>query len=166
MIVQEWDGEKFCGSSLEKLGLKVQVGHGRGTCSHPSLVGRRILICDSTGMYTHRVKFCKCIDPDSGELTPEWRQLMRMGWFPATTERPETVFTFRLLKTFQELNFQAKTNLYDYWKTLERITDNSGGSDIPVSFSITLCSSLVLTQFLLISHRTDISNSRTPFASG
>ena len=49
-------------------------------------------------------------------------------------DRPATVFTFRLLKTFQELNFQGKTNLYDYWKSIERITDNSGGADVFVRF--------------------------------
>ncbi|PIL23576.1 hypothetical protein GSI_14889 [Ganoderma sinense ZZ0214-1] len=44
---------------------------------------------------------------------------------------PATAFTFSLLKFFQELNFQGKTNLYDFWKTIERITDNSGGIDVP-----------------------------------
>ncbi|RPD52385.1 hypothetical protein L226DRAFT_474292, partial [Lentinus tigrinus ALCF2SS1-7] len=129
--IETWDGEKFVKTSLEKLGLKVQVSHRSGTCPHPSVVGRQIVICDSTGVFTHRVRFCKCIDPDAQQQTPEWRQLMRMGWFPATMEVPKTVFTFRLLKTFQELNFQAKTNLYDYWKSIERITDNSGGTDVP-----------------------------------
>ncbi|KAH9895248.1 hypothetical protein C8Q73DRAFT_619173, partial [Cubamyces lactineus] len=59
-------------------------------------------------------------------ITDQYVQLLREGWFPATTSRPATVFTFDLLATFQELNFQAKTNLHDYLKTLERLTDNSG----------------------------------------
>ncbi|KAI0746139.1 hypothetical protein C8Q76DRAFT_604722, partial [Earliella scabrosa] len=74
----------------------------------------------------HKVQ---CLDADQ-QHTAEWRQLIALGWFPATMDRPATVFTFRLLKTFQELNFQGKTNLYDYWKTIERITDNSGGAEV------------------------------------
>ncbi len=123
----------FTKSSLEALGMKIQIGHsGPGKCKNLSPVGRRVVVCDSTGIYTHRVRFCKCLD-EHGSDTDEWRQLMRLGWFPATMERPETVFTFRLLKTFQELNFQGKTNLHDYWKSIENITDNSGGQDVPVS---------------------------------
>ncbi|KAI0730668.1 hypothetical protein C8Q76DRAFT_612418, partial [Earliella scabrosa] len=97
-LLQAWDGVKFVRTSLETLGLKVQVGHD-------------------------------CLD-ETNQHTTEWRQLIRLGWFPATLDRPATVFTFRLLKTFQELNFQGKTNLYDYWKSIERITDNSGGADV------------------------------------
>ncbi len=90
---------------------------------------------------------------------------MRMGWFPASMDRPETVFTFRLLKTFQELNFQAKTNLHDYWKTLERITDNSGGADVPVSFIFKDHPSSSRSSLMILS-RIDTSNSLMPFVSG
>ncbi|OJT14077.1 hypothetical protein TRAPUB_9373 [Trametes pubescens] len=85
---------------------------------------------DITGIQVVRVRFCECLD-DQNDLTRQWRQLFREGWFPATTSRPETVFTFQVLSTFQELNLQGKTNLYDFAKTLERLTDNSGGCDVP-----------------------------------
>ena len=65
------------------------------------------------------------MDGDEG-LVPQWVQCMRLGWFPATTNIPSTAFTFDFLDFFQELTFQGKTNLYDFWKALERFTDNSG----------------------------------------
>ncbi|RPD52689.1 hypothetical protein L226DRAFT_548691 [Lentinus tigrinus ALCF2SS1-7] len=99
-LLQVWDGEKFARTSLENLGMKIQLGH-------------------SSGLY------------ENGKPTPDWRQFMRLGWFPATMDKPATVFTFRMLHTFQELNFQGKTNLHDFWKTIEHITDNSGGVDVP-----------------------------------
>ncbi|KAI0688809.1 hypothetical protein C8Q76DRAFT_772031 [Earliella scabrosa] len=120
--LEEWDGRKFVRTSLEKLGMVVNLGHSHNRCPNPSQLSRRLVICDSTGIHTHTVRFCKCLDATAQD-TAEWRQLMRFGWFPATMDRPATVFTFRMLKTFQELSFQGKTNLYDYWRTIERITD-------------------------------------------
>lgn len=113
--------------SLESLGLVVQLGHDNGTCKKPSETTKQIVVGDISGIHEVTVQFCGCPDA-SGEVLPQWTQLFRKGWFPATTKRPETAFTFRMLDIFQELNFQAKTNIYDYWRSLERITDNSGGS--------------------------------------
>lgn len=79
-----------------------------------------------------RVSFCKCIEEGTGQISAEWKQLMRVGWFPATMDAPATAFTFGMLDTFQELNFQAKANLHDFWQTIQRLTDNSGGADVPV----------------------------------
>ncbi|KAI0757483.1 hypothetical protein C8Q80DRAFT_1092841, partial [Daedaleopsis nitida] len=142
--VEAWDGKRFTRTSLETLGMEVQAGHAPGVpCSNPASTTRRLVICDSTGIYSHTVRFCKCLDQDT-QLTAEWHQLMRLGWFPATMNRPATVFTFCKLKMFQELSFQGKTNLYDYWKTIERITDNSGGVDVPLSHVIRIWRHLVM----------------------
>ncbi|KAL1942371.1 hypothetical protein VTO73DRAFT_6435 [Trametes versicolor] len=72
-----------------------------------------------------QVRFYECLNVQN-DLTHEWCQLFQEGWFPATTLRLTTVFTFQLLDTFQELNLQGKTNLYDFWKSIECLTDNSG----------------------------------------
>ncbi len=124
-------------TTLLDLGLTVQLGHpvAGKPCDNPSKNSRRVIVADITGIQVVRVRFCECLD-DQNDLTRQWRQLFREGWFPATTSRPETVFTFQVLSTFQELNLQGKTNLYDFAKTLERLTDNSGGCDVPVGAAI------------------------------
>lgn len=81
---------------------------------------------DVTGIHEVSVRFCECICSSTRKYTPEWVQVFRRGWFPATNTRPSTAFTFRVLKTFHEMNFQSKMSLYDYWRSLERITDNTG----------------------------------------
>ena len=129
---QKWDGTKFVRISLSDIGLVVQLGHDRGTCPHPSNKPRRVVIGHITGVQAVNIRFCECLD-DNCLFTPEWCQLFRYGWFPASTHSPATGFTFDLLDTFQELNFQGKTNLFDFWKTIERITDNTGGRDVFVS---------------------------------
>ncbi|OJT07897.1 hypothetical protein TRAPUB_1209 [Trametes pubescens] len=125
--IKTWDGDHFKRVSLESLGLIIQLGHDNETCDKPAETTRQIVVGDISGIHEVTVRFCECLD-DTGDVLPQWTQLFRKGWFPATTKRPETAFTFRMLDIFQELNFQAKTNVYDYWRSLERVTDNSGGS--------------------------------------
>ncbi|PIL23672.1 hypothetical protein GSI_13421 [Ganoderma sinense ZZ0214-1] len=144
-----WDGQGFRRLSLRELGLTVQLGHDGDACNCPAPKLCRIAVCDITGTHQVDVCFCECLDEDMDLFTPEWVQLFRCGWFPATTNRPATVFTFCLLDFFQELNFQAKTNLYDFWKTLERVTDNTGASAplnryMQISHSVRLWRHLVL----------------------
>ncbi|KAI9068488.1 hypothetical protein FKP32DRAFT_1561583, partial [Trametes sanguinea] len=130
--LQAWDGKKFVPKTLRDLGIVLQLGHADGECASPAAKTRRIVVGDITGVQAVEVRFCECFDEETGDFCREWTQLLRRGWFPATTNRPATpcstatAFTFRLLDTFQELNFQGKTNLYDFWKTIERLTDNSG----------------------------------------
>ncbi|KAI0662341.1 hypothetical protein C8Q70DRAFT_1050991 [Cubamyces menziesii] len=127
VVCSVWTGKTFRRSTLRDFGLIVQLGHSGGKkCTNPSSKTRRIILADVTGVQAVEVRFCECLD-ETSDFTREWAQLLRRGWFPATTLRPSTAFTFRLLDTFQELNFQGKTNLFDFWKTIERLTDNSGG---------------------------------------
>ncbi|TBU36515.1 hypothetical protein BD309DRAFT_878262 [Dichomitus squalens] len=127
--IEKWDGAKFLQCSLRDIGLIVQLGHDRGTCAHPAEQPRRIIVGHTSGVQAVSVRFCECLD-DNCHFMPEWCQLFRFGWFPASTHSPATTFTFDLLNTFQELSFQGKTNLFDFWRTIEHITDNSGGHDV------------------------------------
>ena len=131
--MQRWNGQTFHKTSLRTLGLEVSLGHPPGEdCPSPAQSTRRLVVCDLNGIHEVDIRFCECLGSET-TLTPQWKQLIRAGWFPATTRVPATAFTFSLLKFFQELNFQGKMNLHDFWKTIERITDNSGGTDVPVS---------------------------------
>ncbi|KAI0654576.1 hypothetical protein C8Q70DRAFT_876809, partial [Cubamyces menziesii] len=125
-----WDESRFVRTTLYDLGLSVQLGHSRGTCKHPSPATRRITIVDTCGIQPVRVRFCECLD-EQNDIVREWIQLFREGWFPASTTRPETAVTFQLLKTFQEINLAAKTNLYDFTQALNNLTDNAGSQDVP-----------------------------------
>ncbi len=146
---------------MHTLGLWVQLGDGGASCPNSSSTARRVVVCDSTGIFEHHIYFCKCLD-DTHESTAEWRQFMQIGWFPATMDAPATAFTFWLLNMFQELNLQGKTNLHDYWKTIKRITDNSGGSDVLVSNHITSSiTSHLLIHILPCRSRINTSRSRT-----
>ncbi|THU96563.1 hypothetical protein K435DRAFT_858427 [Dendrothele bispora CBS 962.96] len=52
---------------------------------------------------------------------------MRCRWFPATHTHPRTTFMFQFLEQFHIMNLSGKINLYDYYKAIEKLTDNTGG---------------------------------------
>ena len=58
---------------------------------------------------------------------------MRMAWYPATPIDPETCITFDALKTFQTHNLQGNITAYDYYQSLETLTDGWAKEKLPVS---------------------------------
>ena len=122
--------------SLCELGLELQLGHRGDQCANPAEKTRRVVVSHELNVH-----FCKCPTDKRGGEVAEWIQLFREGWYPATTGIPSTAFTFNFLNTFQELNLQGKTNLFDWWKTMERITDNSG-MIVPVSTDYYSCDTM------------------------
>lgn len=111
-------------TSLKELGLRVQLGHSVGACPTPGQRCSKMIVGDVTGFHEVDVQFCDCFHSD-GTYLYVWQQLLQLGWFPASHERPTTAFTFRLLNFLHQLNLQAKTSLYDFHRMLWRITDNS-----------------------------------------
>ncbi|KAI0739804.1 hypothetical protein C8Q80DRAFT_1124130 [Daedaleopsis nitida] len=124
-LLEMWNGKMWTKRSLQDLGLILQLGHDGRRYPRPAQGTRRLVIGDVTGIHQVEVRFCECLNSED-DFTHQWVQVFRLGWFPATTHRPATAFTFRMLSAFHELNLQAKLNLYDYWCSLQRLTDNTG----------------------------------------
>lgn len=80
------------------------------------------MVYDLSGLHVVDLTLCGCHNSE-GHIVESWAQLFRMGWYPATHDRPRSAFTFRVLDFFQELTFQGKTNTFDFYKALERISD-------------------------------------------
>ncbi|THH13992.1 hypothetical protein EUX98_g9660, partial [Antrodiella citrinella] len=123
--IEVWTGSFFNKTCLADLGLVFQLGHGgRACCPLPSST-RSLVVVDTSGIHNVAIQFCECLDED-GAIPDLWVQVFRAGWLPATTIRPKTAFTFQLLDFYLELNWSAKTNLNDFYKTLENLTDKTG----------------------------------------
>ncbi|KAJ7175530.1 hypothetical protein C8R46DRAFT_1160834 [Mycena filopes] len=123
--IYRWDANFFNKTSPAKLGLRVQLGHGpfkRCTAPEPSKKGFVTLHCN--GIHEVEVDFCGCEGAVTAG-TPDI-QLLRAGWFPATRDRPHTAATFAVLDQFQQETCQAKTTMYDFYHTLEKLTGNTG----------------------------------------
>lgn len=129
--IQVWADGFFKRTTLEGLGLVINLGHSGDFCPSPAET-RRMLVIDLSGHHTVCVRFCKC---SKNGFLENYRQLLRVGWYPASVLRPQTVFTFDLLDTYHKILLQGKLNLYDFYNAITQKTDNHGSSKLKVSGS-------------------------------
>jgi hypothetical protein len=90
-------------------------------------------VIDTSGIHSIAIDFCDC---RTNGIIPCHIQILRTGWFPATFDRPQTVFTFNCLDFYHELTLQGKVNAYDFCRTLRRLTDSLELNDISVCFTL------------------------------
>lgn len=88
---------------------------------------RSMVIVDTSGVHEIPVAFCSCPDAPSPDL-----QLLQMGLYPATSRRPETAFTFRVLDHFLLTNKVCKTPAMTYYMQLRRTTNPLFPHMVPV----------------------------------
>ncbi|KAL0567221.1 hypothetical protein V5O48_014767 [Marasmius crinis-equi] len=122
-IVQYWNGRFWEDKTLGSLGLVVTLGHLPGEvcqAAHRTRIG--FTVVDLNGIQDVFMTHCFC-QSDAGHL---WQQLLRVQLYPATVNETATAFTFRTLSFFHTLTLQGKVNLYDFYKSLEKVTDGSG----------------------------------------
>ncbi|KAI0067061.1 hypothetical protein BV25DRAFT_1912397 [Artomyces pyxidatus] len=121
--VSKWTGTFFAKFSLAAAGLAIQLGHDGRPCATPRQHTNKITVIDITGIQSVAVRYCDCANVGT-ERT--YVQLLRAGWWPATSTRPRTVTTLRTLKTFHAMTIQGKMNAYDFWNGLVRVSDGTG----------------------------------------
>jgi hypothetical protein len=102
--------------------MELVMGHEhRAVCDRPSEV-QSISVMHTNGWHCINVRFCNCTPNE-----PIYVQLLRARLFPATYDRPSTVFSFDVLDLFEELTLQSKTSMYDFFQTICSVT----GKDRP-----------------------------------
>ena len=110
------------------------------------------MVFDLSGV--HRLVVCYCACGNMGESIPKDTQLLRVRWFPATTELPSTAFTFDLLGYFHNLQNHNKCNPYDFYHTIIQQTDAAGLNSEIVGYSH-YSVALSLTHFSIASLQRD-----------
>lgn len=134
--LEQWDEDYsyFKRVSPGELGLAIYCRHPGATCPLAGDDERHPMrIVDRNGLFLLDVYECLC------DGAPEfWEQLLLMRLFPATYDRPETAFTFAVLKDCQTFNFAAKVSQWDYWGTVQRKTDGVQWKKVPVSTALCL----------------------------
>ncbi|KAK7025333.1 hypothetical protein VNI00_016115 [Paramarasmius palmivorus] len=121
-----WNGLYFERVSLTSLGLVVQLGHlSNSQCPAPNTrAPQNFTVLHTNGFHRVRVYYCEC--GQAGELSDMRQQLLTHRWYPATTRLPQTCFTFRLLEHFHMMTLVGKITSYDYYRGLEKLTNNVG----------------------------------------
>ncbi|PPQ97248.1 hypothetical protein CVT26_000741, partial [Gymnopilus dilepis] len=118
--IEQWTGSTFIKSSLKKLGLRIQLNHTGMACSKPEACHSKFVILHTNGIHQVNVDYCGC------RPVPKIRQLLRRGLYPASQENPRTCATFSLLDHMHMLSLTSKCSTYDYYKALEKLTNNTG----------------------------------------
>ncbi|KAJ7610369.1 hypothetical protein FB45DRAFT_1037941 [Roridomyces roridus] len=118
--------------TLKALGLRVQLGqHTNTRCSAPHAAHGAFVVLHDNGIHEVAVDFCGCErQAQAGSRVPQvlhhHLQLLRHGWYPSTDMRPRTCATFTALDRFMLYSHQSKMTAYDFYRVLERLTDNTG----------------------------------------
>lgn len=115
-------------TSLKDIGLRVQLGHSDLTCACPVRGHTDFLVLHVNGIHWVNVDFCGC-----DRRVSHRQQLLRCDWFPSTVHQPQTACTRRVLEHFLLLTWSSKVSAFEYYQTLERLTDNTGISVPKVS---------------------------------
>ncbi|KAF7327520.1 CxC2 domain-containing protein [Mycena kentingensis (nom. inval.)] len=122
--IEEWNGTYFRRTSLKKLGLRIQVGHAAGeTCSLPQPGHQDFTILHDNGIHSVALDFCGCAF--RGRV-PHAVQLLRSRLYPSTGSKPQTCCTFACLDSFHAASLHGKISAYDYYRSLEYLSDGSG----------------------------------------
>ncbi|KAF8995346.1 hypothetical protein BDZ89DRAFT_1149647 [Hymenopellis radicata] len=103
-ILQIWRTGSWDRKTLRELNLVYQVGHQGGPCPHPDASLRTMTLLHTTGVHT-------------------WQQLLRTGWYPATTRQLSTCATLEVLDLYRRLKTMATVNVRDFVSILESTTN-------------------------------------------
>jgi hypothetical protein len=134
MYIQRWNGKHFVRKRtwLKELGLRVQLNHPPGVvCPYRFSAAKDFVLYDATGVHEINVDYCGCAQGEESCLEPRV-QLLRAGWWPATTIMPTTCATVALLKMFQIMNCLGKLSAYNFLRGLEMCTNHDGLDKPPV----------------------------------
>nr|VWP01973.1 Cytochrome P450 monooxygenase AKT7 (EC (AK-toxin biosynthesis protein 7) [Ganoderma boninense] len=81
---------------------------------------RMVVVVDIDGIHELPFTFCLCPNAPTEDI-----QLLDLGYYPATSTRPKTVFTKRVLDDFLLSNRECKTSPRNYYNKLRRVTNPS-----------------------------------------
>jgi hypothetical protein len=81
------------------------------------------VVIDLSSIQEVAIDFCGCNRAMAGALDT---QLLLGGWFPASEDHPQTCVTLVALEHFHLETLQAKTTMYDFYKTRVKLTNNDG----------------------------------------
>ncbi|KAF8989938.1 hypothetical protein BDZ89DRAFT_974558, partial [Hymenopellis radicata] len=120
--IQYWNNSCFEPVTLHDLGLRLQLGHrGFQRCHNPVAGHPDFTVLHTNAIHKVAVDFCGC-----GGRAPHRTQMLRSELYPATTRKPKTGVTFRLLEEHDMLSSSGKLSVYEHYQALEKMTDNLG----------------------------------------
>jgi hypothetical protein len=80
-----------------------------------------LVVIHTNGIHEVALQYCGC-----SHAIPEHIQLLRRQIYPASQLRIKTCATFELLDLLHKFSHTTKASTYDFYRALEKLTDNTG----------------------------------------
>lgn len=115
---KKWNGSFFERVPLSAAGYRFHLGHGGAPCDLGH--DRNFTLGDTNGIQELVVRFCR--HPGRGDAA---NQLLSARIYPCSDERPESGFTFNVLRDFHLMATEAKVSTQRYYNVLVRHSNNA-----------------------------------------
>lgn len=99
----------------------MQLGHVSMRCANPVAAPLGFQILHMNGIHDVSINYCGCEGAKEKNL-----QLLRRGLYPATQRNAKTCGSFALLQLLHLLALTSKSSTYDFYRALEKATNNTG----------------------------------------
>jgi len=133
-MTQEWKSGFFQRTTLQSLGLRVQLGHPLGQpCPFRARAHQSFVVIHVNGVHLINLDFCACSD---SPLPRE--QLLEVGWWPSTPLEPQSAASMTVLRSFHAWNLQGQISSTDFYRGLEQMTCGDGLSSVPVGVCLSV----------------------------
>ena len=90
-------------------------------CANPTPCHADMLVLHTNGIHSVAVDYCNC-----SFAQPPHIQLLRRQLYPASQIAVKTCATFSLLQQLHKLALATKASTYDFYRSLEQLTVNTG----------------------------------------
>jgi len=131
---QEWNGDSFERRLLRSIGLRYQLGHASMFCANPTPCHAAMLVLHTDGIHSVAINYCNCSHAQAPHI-----QLLRRQLYPASQIAVQTCATFSLLQQLHKLALATKSSMYDFYRSLEQLTDGSGVSSSKLRYRALFC---------------------------
>jgi hypothetical protein len=121
---RKWVGTHFENAQSSDLGYVFQLGHTGKPCD----MGFEctFVLGDINGLHNITVRFC--CHPGHGSPA---KQLMDANIFPCSDTRPQTGFTFNVLRLFSFMSAESKLSAQRFYNVLVCLTNSTFPQDVP-----------------------------------
>ena len=94
-------------------------------CANPTPCHAAMLVLHTNGIHSVAIDYCNC-----SHAQPPHIQLLRRQLYSASQIAVQTCATFSLLRQLHKLVLAMKASTYDFYRSLEQLTDNAGVGSI------------------------------------
>ncbi|KAF9502212.1 hypothetical protein BDN71DRAFT_1515913 [Pleurotus eryngii] len=142
--IEVWEDGCFKRTTLQKMGLRIQLGHESAACTNPAAGPKSFTILHINSVHLVNIDYCDC-----ERRVPRRIQLLRAGLYPATVQYPATCATLGVLKHFHGLSLCSKTRYKAFLRMVrqyrhERLMKRAGRGNIENGIATTSPGNLAL----------------------